>query len=357
MKHLTIQQSNINKVFKVVLAVFLMAGLFLANTAIATAAPAAAPTTFRPFGNTYTTTPTYSWSKQGTTTQYRLQVLDVDANTIRIDAVVNNLSCDSSTNRCAFMSATTLINKKTYSWRVAAGKGAFSAWKPFVVLPGFSSDFRNNAAGWISRPGGDWTTLGGNGTIHTNGQANKWSSISHSGNFNNFTYIAKMKRVSATGGSSGFWVRGRAPTFDPTYNGAKNAYFFLYSQNGCFSVWKHVNGAIVAKKGWTLSSSIAKNDWNTLKVIADGNQLRFYINNKLVWNGSDASFKTGQVALTMFTTSTTERLDVDWAKLGMSSLFQVTAFGAAYETVEQGQVEIAPDPSHLYGPEQAPVIP
>jgi hypothetical protein len=361
MKHLAIQKrSNMNKVFKVVLAVFLMVTLFLVSTGPVFAAadatlPGAAPVTYRPLGNTYATKPAYSWAKQGTTATYRLEVYDIATKVTIIKATVKSTSCKVATNLCSYISTKALTNNKSYKWRVAAGKGPFSAYKTFKVLPGFSSQFNGSVAGWIARTG-VWSLSGGT-SIHTNGVANKWSNISYNANFDNFTYSAKMKRVSATGGSSGFWVRGKTPTFNATYNAVNNAYLFLYSQNGCFSVWKHVGGAVIAKKAWTLSPSIIKNNWNTLKVIADGSVLRFYINNALVWTGVDTSFTTGQVALTMFSISTSERLDVDWATLGMSELYKTASLGVVSETVEQGQVEISPDSSQPYGPEQAPAVP
>lgn len=340
-----------NKFSQTVLAIFLLAILVI--TTASTAAAQALVSTYRPLGNTYATKPTYSWSKVGSTATYKLQVYDIAAALYKVNVVVPSSFCSATTNRCSFTSNVVLTNGKSYRWRAAAGAGAFSAWKTFVVKLGFNSTFNGNSTGWVVRPGGTWANTAG--TIYTTGKANKWSSITYgTTNFNNFTYSARMKRVSTTGGASGFWLRG-VPTFAPTFNSVNNAYLFLYSQNGCFSVWKHVGGVVTAKKVWTLSPSIVVNGWNTLKVTADAGVFRFYINNVLVWGGSDTSFATGQVALTMFRT-TSERLDVDWATLGMSELYKAAAFSGS-EEIEQGQVEILSDLSQPYGPEQAPVVP
>jgi len=340
-----------NKIFKTVFAVFLLMSLFLTNTGIASAATVV--TTYRPIANTYATKPTYSWLKMGATATYKLQVYDIAAAIYKVNAVIGSANCKVATNRCSATPNVVLTVNKSYRWRAAAGTGAFSAWKTFKVLAGFNSQFNGNSTGWTLRPGGSWTAAAGT-TLHTTGLTNKWSNISYgSVNFNNFTYSARMKRVSTTGGASGFWVRGTA-AFTADINAVNNGYLFLYSQNGCFSVWKHVNGAVVAIKGWTLSSSIVKNNWNLLKVTADGPALRFYINNTLVWAGSNTSFTNGKVALTMYRT-TSERLDVDWAMLGMSDLYRATDLES--DEVEQGQVEISSDPSQPYGPEQAPEVP
>ena len=58
-------------------------------------------------------------------------------------------------------------------------------------------------------------------------------------------------------------------------------------------------------KGWTLSSAIVKGGWNTLKVVAVGYALKFYINGTLVWSGSNTQpYKTGQVGFGFFRNST-----------------------------------------------------
>jgi hypothetical protein len=353
MKQLTVQKrSNMNKVLRSVFGVFLLAVMFVSSTGMAAAAPLVV--SLRPSGNTYATKPTYSWKRVATAATYRFQVYDIAAAALKINTTIPSSACSAVTNRCSTQPTTVLTVNKSYKWRVAAGAGAFNAWRTFVVLAGFNSQFNANSNGWVSRPGGAWSISAGT-TLRTTGMAGKWSSISYNKNFDNFTLTAVMKRVSTTGGASGVWVRGDA-VFDAGYNAVENAYLFLYSQNGCFSVWEHNADVFTAKKNWTLSASIVKNGWNTLKVTADMGQLYFYINNVLVWHGTDTSFTTGQVGLTMFR-STYEKLDVDWATLGMSQLYNAAGTAAADEPLEKGQVEIGPNASQPYGPEQAPLVP
>jgi hypothetical protein len=62
-----------------------------------------------------------------------------------------------------------------------------------------------------------------------------------------------------------------------------------------------------------------KNGWNVLKVTASGSQLKFYINNTLVWSGTDSSFGSGIVGIGMYRDATSGNLlYVDWAKLSTS---------------------------------------
>ena len=156
-----------------------------------------------------------------------------------------------------------------------------------------------------------------------------------------------MKRYdSENSWSSGLVVRG-TPTFDST-NGWNNAYQFLYTQNGYFSVWKSINGSYTALKSWTSTSTIKSNDWNTLKVTIDGTSMRFYINDTLVWSGKDSSLSSGQEGVMMYRPSSgTQILYVDWATLGMSDYFKAAV-------VEEGQREIPQNPSAPFVPEHSP---
>jgi hypothetical protein len=181
---------------------------------------------------------------------------------------------------------------------------------------GFNSSFNGSSAGW-SPVYGTWSIY--NSMYYkTVGVAGYWSSAKHTDTFGNFTYEARMKR----GGSDPYWsntliIRGKPTTLN-SIKAWKSSYIFNYSNSGSFSVWReNATGTETALKGWTSSSAIVKNGWNTLKVTANGTSLKFYINGTLVWSGTSATFLTGQVGLAMFrTTGTTgEYLYVDWAKL------------------------------------------
>jgi len=70
--------------------------------------------------------------------------------------------------------------------------------------------------------------------------------------------------------------------------------------------------------GWSYSSAINQGDaWNTLRVVASGAHMEFYINGTEVWSGTDSSLAFGRVGIGMYrhAASTGDRLDVDWAVL------------------------------------------
>jgi hypothetical protein len=43
--------------------------------------------------------------------------------------------------------------------------------------------------------------------------------------------------------------------------------------------------------------------WNTLTVVASGSSLSFYINNTLVWSGTDTELTSGRVGIGMYSDS------------------------------------------------------
>jgi hypothetical protein len=82
-----------------------------------------------------------------------------------------------------------------------------------------------------------------------------------------------------------------------------------------------VEGVSTNLQPWTDSSAIVQGfAWNTLRVIASGGQLRFYINGTLVWSGTDSSLSYGRVGFGMFPSSTSDMLEIDWATLTPSAI-------------------------------------
>jgi C1A family cysteine protease len=227
------------------------------------------------------------------------------------------------------------------------GEGTSWVTTPGATPPppssGFVSTFNSSKAGWVPHPGAPWSV--NTAYYYTNGLANKWSSTTYNANFSNFTYEARMSRVnSASTYSVGLLVRGGLPSFDAT-NRWRNDYQFAYTNSGKFSVFKIIGGSSYAMKSWTSSAAIVRGGWNTLKVVANGSTFKYYINNKLVWIGSDASFKAGRVGVLQYSGPTPERVYVDWAKLSLS----VTAVN---ELIEKEQVEV--ESSLPQDPRQSP---
>jgi hypothetical protein len=185
-----------------------------------------------------------------------------------------------------------------------------------VVGDDFNSSFNGFSAGW-TRVSGTWV-LASSAFYVTAGAPNYWSSIKHTGKYGDLTFTARIKRSgTCTGCANNLIVRGNPATLraDKMW---KSTYIFEYDNDGYFSVWNEsATGIAVALKQWTFSPAVIQGNWNTLKVVAVGSLLRFFINGTLVWAGNNSSFTTGQVGIGMYRApgTTGDKLYVDSASL------------------------------------------
>lgn len=182
-----------------------------------------------------------------------------------------------------------------------------------LISDNFNSTFNGSTAGW-SPVTGAWG-LTSSKYYRSTGVANKFASAVHTGKYGDLTFQARMKRTGTCTICANFLaIRGDTSPLgvDKSWN---KDYIFEYTNGGFFSIWKINAGTYTALKTWTSSSAIIPNNWNTLKVIAVGSTLKFYINGTLVWTLTDASFKTGQAGVGFYRNAAAGTLYVDWAKL------------------------------------------
>ncbi|HRQ32290.1 MAG TPA: DUF1080 domain-containing protein [Anaerolineales bacterium] len=199
-----------------------------------------------------------------------------------------------------------------------------------AVGKNFNSSFNGSSAGW-SAVTGVWKVTG-YGYYRSNGIKDRMTSAKRAGNYSNFTYSVRMKRVGAF--ANGVIIRGN-PNSLSFVKSWKSSYWFAYTNNGTFSIWKYPSrGAEVALKDWTASSAIVKNGWNTLTVTANGSNFKFYINGKLVAKVADPSFRTGQVGFGFYRDTPSGYLVVNWAKV--SKIVKVKADANLFEEVAPG---------------------
>jgi hypothetical protein len=176
------------------------------------------------------------------------------------------------------------------------------------------SSFNGSAPNWYSHSG---TWYIGSEYLYTYGVANACSSASYAADFRNFDYQASMIRYGCDTCSNRIIIRGDPDPLDAEYYW-DSAYLFQYTRSGDYSVFKRVAGGDhVALASWTYSSAINQGDaWNTLRVVANGANLSYYINGTLVWSGPDPDLSTGRAGLGMYQNdSSGNELRVDWAKL------------------------------------------
>jgi len=76
-------------------------------------------------------------------------------------------------------------------------------------------------------------------------------------------------------------------------------------------------------------------------VTASGSSIKFYINNTLVWSGTDSTFSSGYVGIGMYRNAVGTcdgKLLVDWAKL--STTVSSLSSAVTTESIEQNQQEV-----------------
>jgi hypothetical protein len=189
-------------------------------------------------------------------------------------------------------------------------------YTPPPSVPGFDSQFNNSAAGWEVHSGA-WTV--GSDYYSTPGLMNLSSSVSYAQEFADLDYQVRMRRSGCTGCANRVIIRG---TPEPLVSGNHwySFYSFQYTADGHYSIWKIVEGgSSTALQGSVFSPAIITgNAWNTLRVVANGSSLSFYVNGTLLWSGTDTSLESGRVGIGMAQdASAGNLLEVDWATLSV----------------------------------------
>jgi hypothetical protein len=206
---------------------------------------------------------------------------------------------------------------------------------------GFDSQFTSNYDGWAKHRG-KWKLRKTNYFV-TTGKDNMFSSIGYNSQYYPVEFEARMKRAGCTSCSNNIVIRGTGTKFTAAGDW-KNSYTFQDTNNGNYSVWKINKFAITALQGWTSSSAINKGGFNTLKVIAKGKNMQFFINGTLVWSGSDSDLKAGRVGIQMYRYLLDgDKLTVDWANATTNaSLVAAPESFVLGEELEGGDIYMSP---------------
>ena len=185
------------------------------------------------------------------------------------------------------------------------------------VCPGacpINAQFNGSADNWVSHSG---TWYYDSNYLYTYGLEGYWSSASYAAaKFADFDYQARLRRIGCASCANYIVFRG---TPDPltAANNWYHEYKLQYSADGYYSIWRRLaGGSATALVNWTYTSAIVPGDaWNTLRVVADGPRLTFYINGVYLWSGVDASLPNGRIGMGMYDGGSGNELDVDWATL------------------------------------------
>lgn len=180
-----------------------------------------------------------------------------------------------------------------------------------VIGSDFTDDFGASVGSW-SAVNGAWA-LNGLGQYVSAGLASSSVSAKNSGKFGDVTFQATMTR---TGGAASLAnrliIRGNPASLSAGW--WNPSYVFQYANDGTYSVYKMSGGVSTALAPWASSGAVLTGGVaNTLKVVAVGSSLKFYINGTLVWSGTDSTLQVGQVGVGFYRDATAATLKVDAA--------------------------------------------
>jgi len=277
------------------------------------------PTALTPAGSSYERFPVFEWTSMPEASRYRLQIYQNGA--LKYTTTATTDVCDKYT--CVLSPGLRVGIDKALTWRVQARFGSY--WGPYsppqsfnVLSTGFESTFTTDAAGWTPVKG-SWF-VNNKGFYKTADGRSNLASTMYKFNYPTLTYEARVRRKLGDAVlPNRLHFRTQPAPLDATGQWG-NGYFFQYTNAGYFSVWRMSDGIPSPLVGWTESSAILPYDWNTLKVVASGGNMEFFINDTLVASGYDETHTDGRVGISLFRASgIKDPLLVDWVKVSSSA--------------------------------------
>lgn len=197
-----------------------------------------------------------------------------------------------------------------------------------TLEPGsFFENFDDGVADYFVPQKGNWYVSGG--YYHYDSQRLSpnedwpWSKYDI-GDFRNFTLEV---HCSQTWGDGAYGIIIRAnPAITECYA------FDVAPSYQEYSIWKKISDRWYAMKSWTYNGVIRYkyNEWNILKVVANGSNFTFYINNQLVASVNDGSYPAGRVAIEV----------ADYSGFGGNILFDNISLTKSTGGSVQGEVAI-----------------
>ena len=278
------------------------------------------PTLKTPYGYIIDTTPSYKWTLATDATNYQLQLYQ--GATLIYTKTYGNSFCGVTT--CVRAPADVLALGK-YKWRVRAKIGGlwkvWSGYKYFdLVEPSlsFNSNFNDSMKGWMRKGGGSWhvTTT----ALYTEGSTDVATSIYRTtGNYTNFTYEASIRRT--VNGPQANYLAVRMGNCLDDYKQWYPGYIFGYTNDGKVSIWRYdTESSSTPIVHFEETDDVNPYGWNTVKVVANGSNFKYYINNVLQADFSDATYPSGMVGFQMYTPGAPlGEFEVDWARLQVIS--------------------------------------
>jgi hypothetical protein len=259
------------------------------------------PTAETPDSTIYTSSPDFTWSEIVNAEQYNIVVYNSKGKKV-LNSYTTDFTCADSV--CSLPSEVA-FGIGTYKWRVRAyldGKwSSYGAYESFTVANEIDSDFEDNKTGWSRFAGANWKNA--YGYYYTDGKANRMSSAKYTYKYSDFSITARVKRAAGTVSSSypASYLAVRMGANKTSEYIWYTGYIFGYTNAGTYSIWRlGSGGSSTAIQPWTTTDTINADDWNDLKVTAQGSTFQFYINDTLVNTFTDSKYSSGYVGFEMY---------------------------------------------------------
>jgi hypothetical protein len=198
----------------------------------------------------------------------------------------------------------------------AASTGAHAAGRGSAPIFDCQFDDSSCLPYWTQHHG-TWTVA--TGSLSTAGVPGSISSIGYDAVFTGvLDYTVRMRRIGSPSYTNRVYIRGNPDPLNPDNQEWYSGYSFQFSCLGEYSVWRTQGASSEALQPWTLHTAVhSGEEWNVLRVVADGTSYQYFVNGTLVWSGNSFAAQTGYVGLGMYRPSegSGDRLDVDWAVL------------------------------------------
>lgn len=149
---------------------------------------------------------------------------------------------------------------------------------------------------------------------------NNFALASYAGaEFSDLDYSARVRRSDDDDNPTFLTIRdGGSAGSSACWCANEGCYSFEISPAQNFAVWSCKSNAWTQVQAFSHSEFINPGTaWNEMRVVAQGEELSFYINGSLLWQGRDDTHASGSVGvgLVNFSDEKINTLDVEWARL------------------------------------------
>ncbi len=175
-----------------------------------------------------------------------------------------------------------------------------------IMLRSMEIDFNDGrATNWVDDGAGVWSPSEDH-YVMSGKQQNRGAYSYFNTNLTDFTCQVDLRK---TAGDNDDWLYGYGLYIrgDGTW---RNNYEFNIVKNGSYMIGKNINGNFTKLVGYTSTDALDGNGWNTLKVVAQADNIKFYANNQFLTEIIDDSFSVGKIGLFAVDTSASTVPDV-----------------------------------------------